>query len=86
MKSFGFGPPISTLPAVAAALLGRRRVHGNITEADQLLTEQSETAYATAADHAALATSKNHAGLHVQRAVLDVRSRILADVSTSKAS
>ncbi|MYR60108.1 hypothetical protein GTY54_29040 [Streptomyces sp. SID625] len=56
---------------IADPNLGRpRRVHGDITEADQLLTEQSETV--CAADHAALATAKSHGTLDVQPGVLDV--------------
>ncbi len=46
----------------------------------RLLTEQTETAYTEAADHAALATTKNDNVLAVQPGVLDDRGRLLADV------
>ncbi|MEU5499513.1 hypothetical protein [Streptomyces griseofuscus] len=68
-----------SLMDAAAACFGWRRAYGN-TEVDQLLTEQSETAYTAAADHAALATAKNTDALAVQPGVLDARGRILADV------
>jgi hypothetical protein len=64
----------------AAARFGWRRAYGQTTQVDALLTEQTETAYAEAADHAALATAKNTDALAVQPGVLDVRGRVLADV------
>jgi hypothetical protein len=64
----------------AAARFGWRRAYGTTTQVDELLTEQTETAYREAADHAALATAKNDDVLAVQPGVLDVRGRILADV------
>ncbi|GGS09154.1 hypothetical protein JHN54_09875 [Streptomyces sp. MBT70] len=69
-----------SLMDAAAACFGWRRAYGDTTEVDALLTEQSETAYRQAADHAVLATAKNHDVLAVQPGVLDVRGRILADV------
>ncbi|MGW0607790.1 hypothetical protein [Streptomyces sp. NPDC002640] len=82
------GPPLEvTVPLTrrslmdaAAARFGWRRAFGTTTEVGALLTEQSETAYREAADHAALATAKNDDVLAVQPGVLDVRGRILADV------
>ncbi|WP_311314985.1 hypothetical protein [Streptomyces naphthomycinicus] len=77
-------PPEATAPLTrrslmdaAAACFGWRRAHGDTAKVDALLTEQSETAYTTAADHA---TAKNHDALAVQPGVLDARGRILADV------
>ncbi|MFI5945538.1 hypothetical protein ACIBCB_35575 [Streptomyces uncialis] len=64
----------------AAARLGWRRAYETTAQIDALLTEQTDTAYAGAADHAALATAKHHDVLAVQPGVLDVRGRILADV------
>jgi hypothetical protein len=64
----------------AAARFGWRRAYGDTTQVDALLTEQTETAYTAAADHAALATAKNTDVLTVQPCVLDVRGRVLADV------
>ncbi|MYS40651.1 hypothetical protein GTY23_05210 [Streptomyces sp. SID5998] len=69
-----------SLMEAAAARFGWRRAYGDTTEVDALLTEQSETAYTAAADHAALATAKNTDALAVQPGVLDARGRILADV------
>ncbi|MFD7667772.1 hypothetical protein [Streptomyces sp. NPDC059788] len=69
-----------TLMEAAAARFGWRRAYGDTAEVDALLTEQTETAYAQAADHAALATAKNSDALAVQPGVLDVRGRVLADV------
>jgi hypothetical protein len=69
-----------SLIEAAAARFGWRRAYGDTTEVDSLLTEQTETAYTAAADHAALATAKNADALHVQPGVLDVRGRVLADV------
>ncbi|MDI6413171.1 hypothetical protein QLX52_30655 [Streptomyces albus] len=69
-----------SLTDVAAACLGRRRVYADTAEVDQLLSEQSESAYTAAADHAALATAKNTDTLAVQPGLLDARGRILADV------
>ncbi|MFD0396309.1 hypothetical protein ACFQ3Z_45565 [Streptomyces nogalater] len=63
-----------------AARLGWRRAYDTTTEVDALLTEQSETAYRGAADHAALATAKHTTALALQPGVLDVRGRLLADV------
>lgn len=81
------GPPLEvTVPLPrrslmdAAARFGWRRAHGDTTAVDALLTEQAETAYTEAADHAALATAKNTDALAVQPSVLDARGRILADV------
>jgi hypothetical protein len=65
---------------VAAARFGWRRAYGDTTQVDTLLTEQTETAYTEAADHAQLATAKNTDVLAVQPGVLDVRGRVLADV------
>ncbi|WDM16487.1 hypothetical protein J3S85_36385 [Streptomyces lavenduligriseus] len=64
----------------AAARFGWRRAYDTTTQVDALLTEQSETAYREAADHATLATAKNTTILAVQPGVLDVRGRLLADV------
>ncbi|MEU7553113.1 hypothetical protein AB0B01_12325 [Streptomyces sp. NPDC044571] len=69
-----------SLMEVAAVRFGWRRAYADTTAVDELLTEQSETAYTEAADHAALATAKNTDALHVQPCVLDVRGRVLADV------
>ncbi|MFE8925861.1 hypothetical protein [Streptomyces rochei] len=69
-----------SLMDAAAARFGWRRAYGDTTDVDALLTEQSETAYTAAADHAALATAKNTDVLTVQPCVLDARGRILADV------
>lgn len=69
-----------SLMEAAAARFGWRRAYGTTTQVDELLTEQTETAYREAADHAALATAKNDDVLAVQPGVLDVRGRILADV------
>ncbi|MFF3177941.1 hypothetical protein ACFVQ0_35580 [Streptomyces sp. NPDC057900] len=69
-----------SLMEAAAARFGWRRAYGDTTEIDALLTEQTETAYTGAADHAALATAKNDDVLAVQPGVLDVRGRVLADV------
>ncbi|MCX5589574.1 hypothetical protein [Streptomyces erythrochromogenes] len=69
-----------SLMEAAAARFGWRRAYGHTTQIDALLTEQSETAYTEAADHAALATAKHDDVLAVQPGVLDVRGRILADV------
>ncbi|MFD6876965.1 MULTISPECIES: hypothetical protein [unclassified Streptomyces] len=69
-----------TLMEAAAARFGWRRAYGSTTQVDALLTEQTETAYTEADDHAALATAKNDDVLHVQPCVLDVRGRVLADV------
>ncbi|MEU1129578.1 hypothetical protein ABZ383_06885 [Streptomyces sp. NPDC005900] len=69
-----------SLMEAAADRFGWRRAYGTTTQVDALLTEQTETAYTEAADHAALATAKNDDVLHVQPGVLDVRGRVLADV------
>ncbi|MEU3188652.1 hypothetical protein ABZ707_31315 [Streptomyces sp. NPDC006923] len=69
-----------SLMEAAAARFGWRRGYGTTTQVDALLTEQTETAYTEAADHAALATAKNADVLAVQPGVLDVRGRVLADV------
>ncbi|MYY80851.1 MULTISPECIES: hypothetical protein [unclassified Streptomyces] len=69
-----------SLMAAAAARFGWRRAYADTTAVDELLTEQTETAYTEAADHAALATAKNDDALAVQPGVLDVRGRVLADV------
>ena len=69
-----------SLIETAAARFGWRRAYGETTQVDALLTEQTETAYREAADHAGLATAKNTDELAVQPGVLDVRGRILADV------
>ncbi|MGV9942440.1 hypothetical protein [Streptomyces sp. NPDC003401] len=69
-----------SLMEAAAARFGWRRAYGDTTQVDALLTEQTETAYTEAADHAALATAKNDDVLTVQPGVLDVRGRVLADV------
>ncbi|MEU3733660.1 hypothetical protein AB0E81_30320 [Streptomyces sp. NPDC033538] len=69
-----------SLMEAAAARFGWRRAYGTTTQVDALLTEQTETAYTAAADHAALATAKNDDVLAVQPGVLDVRGRVLADV------
>lgn len=69
-----------SLMDAAAARFGWRRAYGDTPDVDTLLTEQSETAYTKAADHAALATAKNTDALAVQPGVLDARGRILADV------
>lgn len=69
-----------TLMDAAATRFGWRRAYGDTTQINALLTEQTETAYTEAADHAALATAKNDDVLHVQPCVLDVRGRVLADV------
>ncbi|MFJ3630351.1 hypothetical protein ACIPQ3_30105 [Streptomyces albidoflavus] len=69
-----------SLMEAAAARFGWRRAYADTTAVDELLTEQTETAYTEAADHAALATAKNDDVLAVQPGVLDVRGRILADV------
>ncbi|MFF5654414.1 hypothetical protein ACFY8N_39245 [Streptomyces collinus] len=69
-----------SLMEAAAARFGWRRAYGHTTQVDALLTEQTETAYGKAADHAALATAKNTDALSVQPGVLDARGRILADV------
>lgn len=69
-----------TLMEAAAARFGWRRAYGDTADVDGLLTEQTETAYTEAVDHAALATAKNADVLAVQPGVLDVRGRILADV------
>ncbi|MEU5689900.1 hypothetical protein [Streptomyces venezuelae] len=69
-----------SLMEAAAARFGWRRAYGTTTQVDALLTEQTETAYTEAADHAALATAKNDDVLAVQPGVLDVRGRLLADV------
>ncbi|MFF9025702.1 hypothetical protein [Streptomyces eurythermus] len=80
-------PPEVTVPLTrrslmdaAAACFGWRRAYETTMQVDALLTEQSETAYRQAPDHAALATEKNTTTLAVQPGVLDVRGRILADV------
>ncbi|GAA2733411.1 hypothetical protein [Streptomyces nogalater] len=80
-------PPEVTVPFTrrslidaTAARLGWRRAYDTTTEVDALLTEQSETAYRGAADHAALATAKHTTALALQPGVLDVRGRLLADV------
>nr|WP_152895806.1 hypothetical protein [Streptomyces adustus] len=64
----------------AAARLGWRRTYTDTTQVDTLLSEQAETAYRQAPDHAALATAKHDDALAVQPGVLDVRGRVLADV------
>ncbi|WP_331762448.1 hypothetical protein [Streptomyces sp. NBC_01508] len=69
-----------SLIEAAAARFGWRRAYGGTTQVDSLLSEQTETAYTGAADHAALATAKNTDALAVQPGVLDVRGRVLADV------
>lgn len=69
-----------SLMEAAAARFGWRRAYADTTDVDELLTEQTETAYTEAADHAALATAKNNDVLAVQPGVLDVRGRVLADV------
>ncbi|MFD8621444.1 hypothetical protein [Streptomyces sp. NPDC059513] len=69
-----------SLMEAAAARFGWRRAYADTTAVDELLTEQTETAYTEAADHAALATAKNGDVLAVQPGVLDVRGRVLADV------
>ncbi|MGW9398640.1 hypothetical protein [Streptomyces sp. NPDC055642] len=69
-----------SLREAAAARFGWRRAYGHTTQVDALLTEQTETAYTQAADHAALATAKNTDALAVQPGVLDARGRVLADV------
>ncbi|MGW0632977.1 hypothetical protein [Streptomyces sp. NPDC002758] len=69
-----------SLTETVAARLGWRRAYGDITTVDTLLTEQAETAYAQAADHAALATEKHTDALALQPGVVDVRGRVLADV------
>ncbi|MCY0947000.1 hypothetical protein [Streptomyces antarcticus] len=69
-----------SLMEAAAARFGWRRAYADTTDIDGLLTEQTETAYTEAANHAALATAKNTDVLAVQPGVLDVRGRILADV------
>ncbi|MEV5658236.1 hypothetical protein [Streptomyces sp. NPDC052291] len=69
-----------SLMEAAAARFGWRRAYADNTAVDELLTEQTETAYTEAADHAALATAKNDDVLAVQPGVLDVRGRVLADV------
>ncbi|MFD5341502.1 hypothetical protein [Streptomyces hawaiiensis] len=69
-----------SLMEAAAARFGWRRAYGQTSQVDALLTEQTETAYAQAADHASLATAKNTDVLAVQPGVLDVRGRVLADV------
>ncbi|MFE7675823.1 hypothetical protein ACFU5N_26910 [Streptomyces albidoflavus] len=69
-----------SLMEAAAARFGWRRAYSDTTAVDELLTEQTETAYTEAADHAALATAKNDDVLAVQPGVLDVRGRVLADV------
>ncbi|MFF7342031.1 hypothetical protein ACFZAT_32605 [Streptomyces sp. NPDC008163] len=69
-----------SLMEAAAARFGWRRAYADTTAVDELLTEQTETAYTEAADHAALATAKNDDILAVQPGVLDVRGRVLADV------
>ncbi|SES31473.1 hypothetical protein SAMN04487983_104231 [Streptomyces sp. yr375] len=69
-----------SLMEAAAARFGWRRAYGHTTQVDALLTEQTETAYAKAGDHAALATAKNTDVLAVQPGVLDARGRVLADV------
>ncbi|MFE3995166.1 hypothetical protein ACFXPW_26225 [Streptomyces goshikiensis] len=69
-----------SLMEAAAARFGWRHAYGDTTAVDELLTEQTETAYTEAADHAALATAKNSDVLAVQPGVLDVRGRVLADV------
>ncbi|WP_331747482.1 hypothetical protein OG365_40680 (plasmid) [Streptomyces sp. NBC_00853] len=69
-----------TLMEAAAAPFGWRRAYGDTTQVDALLTEQTETAYTEAADHAALAAAKNDDVLAVQPGVLDVRGRVLLDV------
>ncbi|MGA4803488.1 hypothetical protein [Streptomyces lavendulocolor] len=69
-----------SLMEAAAARFGWRRAYADTTAVDALITEQTETAYTEAADHAALATAKNDDVLAVQPGVLDVRGRVLADV------
>ncbi|MEW2297111.1 hypothetical protein ABZ719_31160 [Streptomyces sp. NPDC006743] len=69
-----------SLMEAAAARFGWRRAYSDTTQVDTLLTEQTETAYTEAADHAQLATTKNADVLAVQPGVLDVRGRVLADV------
>ncbi|MEU8842678.1 hypothetical protein AB0D97_26685 [Streptomyces roseus] len=69
-----------SLMDAAAARFGWRRAYGDTLQVDGLLTEQTETAYTEAADHAALATAKNDDVLAVQPGVLDARGRVLADV------
>ncbi|MZE72634.1 hypothetical protein [Streptomyces sp. SID5789] len=69
-----------SLMEAAAARFGWRRAYADTTAVDELLTEQTETAYTEATDHAALATAKNDDVLAVQPGVLDVRGRVLADV------
>ncbi|MEF3117596.1 hypothetical protein [Streptomyces chrestomyceticus] len=69
-----------TLMEAAADRFGWRRAYGETTAVDALLTEQTDTAYAQAAGHAALATAKNTSALAVQPGVLDARGRVLADV------
>ncbi|MEU3774230.1 hypothetical protein AB0F11_13680 [Streptomyces sp. NPDC032472] len=73
-------PTRRTLMEAAAARFGWRRAYGDTAAVDGLLTEQTETVYAEAANHAALATEKNTDALHVQPCVLDIRGRVLADV------
>ncbi|MFG3499332.1 hypothetical protein [Streptomyces sp. NPDC047928] len=69
-----------SLMEAAAARFGRRRTYDTTTQVDALLTEQTETSYTEAADHAQLATANNDGVLAVQPGVLDVRGRVLADV------
>ncbi|MFF7452051.1 MULTISPECIES: hypothetical protein [unclassified Streptomyces] len=69
-----------SLMDIAAERFGWRRAYGTTTQVDELLTEQTETAYRAAAGHTALATAKNTDVLAVQPGVLDARGRVLADV------
>ncbi|MGW8687515.1 hypothetical protein ACWGNN_42110 [Streptomyces sp. NPDC055817] len=69
-----------SLMEATASRFGWRRAYRDTTQVDALLTEQTETTYTEAADHAALATAKNDDALAVQPGVLDVRGRVLADV------
>ncbi|MGI5451465.1 hypothetical protein ACQEVM_38035 [Streptomyces sp. CA-243310] len=75
-----------TLMDAAANRFGWRRAYGDTLQVDALLTEQTETAYTAAADHAAQATAKNADVLHVQPASWTSAAASSPTSSTSRAS
>ncbi|WP_063894659.1 hypothetical protein [Streptomyces sp. Tu6071] len=64
-----------------AARFGRHRAHTTTRAIDSALAEQTETANAQFADHAALAIAKHPTALSLQPSVLDVRDRLLLDLA-----
>ncbi|CAM5293569.1 hypothetical protein GCM10010329_80660 [Streptomyces spiroverticillatus] len=73
-------PTRHSLIDYAAARFGWRRAYDDRADVEALLTAQTQSAYAQAADHVRLATEKNTTELAVQPAVLDIRGRLLDDL------